>query len=47
MMNYIYVWEHFGGGRHINAAWSSIFEDLYSLELDFRKFVWSVCSSLY
>ena len=25
---------------------SPIFEDLYSLELDFRIFVWSVCSSL-
>ena len=25
---------------------SSIFEDLYSTELDFRIFVWSVCSSL-
>ena len=25
---------------------SSIFEDLYSPELDFRIFVWPVCSSL-
>ena len=24
------VWEHFGGGRHIDADWSPIFEDLYS-----------------
>ena len=34
-MGYIYVWEHFGGGRHTNADWSPIFEDLYSLELGF------------
>ena len=29
------VWEHFGGGRHIDADWSPIFEDLYSLKLGF------------
>ena len=34
-MDYIYVWEHSGGGRHIDADWSPIFEDLYSLELGF------------
>ena len=42
-MSYIYVWEHFGGGRHIDADWSSTFEDLYSPKLDFRIFVWPVC----
>ena len=36
MMDYVYVWEHFGGGWRIDAAWSLIFEDLYSPELDFR-----------
>ncbi|KAL6312500.1 hypothetical protein AAG906_001798 [Vitis piasezkii] len=30
---YIDVWEHFGGGRHVDADWSPIFEDLYSPEL--------------
>ena len=34
-MGYIYVWEHYRGGRHIDVAWSPIFEDLYSPELDF------------
>ena len=34
-MGHIYVWEHFEGGQHIDADWSPIFEDLYSLELDF------------
>ena len=33
MMDYIYVWERFGGDRH--SDWSPIFEDSYSLELDF------------
>ena len=42
-MGYIYVWEHSGGVRHIDADWSPNFEDLYSPELDFRIFVWSVC----
>ena len=42
-MDYIYVWEHFGGGQHIDADWSMNFEDLYSLELDFRIFVLLVC----
>ena len=42
-MSYIYVWEHFGSGRHIDANWSPIFEDLFNLELDFRIFVWLVC----
>ena len=37
------VWEHSGGGRHIDADWSPNFEDLYSPELDFRIFVWPVC----
>ena len=46
MMGYIYVWEHFRGGRHIDATWSPIFEDLYNLELDFRVFVCSLRSSL-
>lgn len=43
MMGYIYVWEHSGGDRHIDADWSPNFEDLYSLELDFRIFLWPVC----
>ena len=43
MMGYTYVWEHSGGGRHIDADWSPNFEDLYSPELDFRILVWSVC----
>ncbi|RVW61057.1 hypothetical protein CK203_045852 [Vitis vinifera] len=30
---YIDVWEHSRGGRHTNADWSPIFEDLYSSEL--------------
>ena len=34
-MGYIYVWEHFGGGRHIDADWSPTFEDLYNPKLDF------------
>ena len=38
-MGYICVWEHSGGGRHIDADWSPNFEDLYSPELDFRIFV--------
>ncbi|RVX03964.1 hypothetical protein CK203_021755 [Vitis vinifera] len=38
-MGYIYVWEHSGGGRHIDADWSPNFEDLYSPELDFRILV--------
>ena len=33
-MGYIYAWEHHGGGGHIDVACSSIFEDLYSLEID-------------
>ena len=43
MTSYIYVWEHFGSGRHIDADWSPTFEDLYSPELDFRIFVWPMC----
>ena len=35
MMGYIDVWEHSGGGRHIDVDWCSIFEDLYSPELGF------------
>ena len=35
MLGYIYVWEHSGEGRHIDADWSLIFEDLYSPELGF------------
>ena len=42
-MGYIDVWEHSGGGRHIVVYWSPNFEDLYSLELDFKIFVWPVC----
>ncbi|RVW98419.1 hypothetical protein CK203_026746 [Vitis vinifera] len=38
-MGYTYVWEHSGGGRHIDADWSPNFEDLYSPELDFRILV--------
>lgn len=38
-MDYMYVWEHSRGARHINVAWSLIFEDLYSLKLDFRILV--------
>ena len=34
-MSYIYVWEHYGGGRLIDAVWSLICKDLYSLKLDF------------
>ena len=34
-MCYINVQEHSRGGRHINANWSPIFEDLYSPELGF------------
>ena len=34
MMGYIYDWEHFGGGRHIDAEESDL-QDLYSPELDF------------
>ena len=34
-MGYIDVWEHFLGGRHIDADWSLIFEDLYSPKLGF------------
>ena len=30
VMSYMYVWEHCKGGRHVNAAWSSITEDLYN-----------------
>ena len=39
MMGYIHVWEHSSGGRYIDADWSSIFEDLYSPEVDFRILV--------
>ena len=42
-MSYIYVCEHFGGGRHIDADWSLVFEDLYSPKPDFRIFVRLVC----
>ena len=35
MTGYINVWEHSEGGGHIDAGWSPIFEDLYSLELGF------------
>ena len=34
-MDHIYVWEHFGRGRHIDADWSPTFEDLYNPKLDF------------
>ena len=34
MMCYMYIWEHYEKGRHIDVAWSLIFEDLYSLEID-------------
>ena len=34
-MGYIYVWGRSGGGRHIDADWSPIIEDLYSPELGF------------
>ena len=42
-MGYIYVWEHSGGGRHIDADQRLNFEDLYNPELDLRIFVWQVC----
>ena len=42
-MDYIYVWEHFVGDRHIDANWCPTFEDLYNPNLDFRIFVWLVC----
>ena len=35
MMDYIDVWEHFGGGRHINVDWTPISKDLYSPKLSF------------
>ena len=35
MIGYIYVWEHSGGGQHIDVDWRSIFEDLCSPELGF------------
>ncbi|RVW12713.1 hypothetical protein CK203_111455 [Vitis vinifera] len=38
MTSYIDVWEHSEGGGHIDAGWSPIFEDLYSLELAPRLF---------
>ncbi|KAL6312554.1 hypothetical protein AAG906_030667 [Vitis piasezkii] len=41
-MGYIYVWEHSGGGRHIDVDFSPTFEDLYNPKLDFRIFV-SAC----
>ena len=34
-MGYSDVWEHSGESQHIDADWSSIFEDLYSPELGF------------
>ena len=34
-MGYIYVWDHSGGGQHIDVDWSMIFEDLYSPKLGF------------
>ena len=34
-MGYIYVCEYFKGSQYIDANWSLIIEDLYSLELDF------------
>ena len=34
-MSYIDVWEHSRGGEHTDVDWRSIFEDLYSPELDF------------
>ena len=34
-MGYINVWEHSGGGQHVDAIKSPIFEDLYSPELGF------------
>ena len=42
-MTYIYVWEHFEGGQHIDVDWSPTFEDLCNLELDFRIFMWPMC----
>ena len=36
MMVYIYVWEYYGESQHIDTDWSPIFEDLYSVELDFQ-----------
>ena len=45
-MGYIYVWECYGVGQHVDASWSSIFEDLYSLELDLR-YLCGQCALLY
>ena len=51
MTGYINVWEHSGGGRHVDADWSPIFEDLYSPELGFmdicviRVFLFSTLAS--
>ena len=45
MMGYIHVWEHLEV-VDILMLRSPIFEDLYSPVLDFRIFVWLVCSSL-
>nr|CAN80062.1 hypothetical protein VITISV_039547 [Vitis vinifera] len=42
-MGYIDVWEHFGEGGHIDADWSSIFEDLYSPELGFMDICVTIC----
>ena len=36
MICYLYVWERSKGGQHIDVAWSPKFDDLHSLELDFR-----------
>ena len=47
-MGYIYVWGHSGGGRHIDADWSPIIEDLYSPKLGFMySCVTSVFSLLF
>ena len=47
MMDYIHVWEHFGGGSNIDADWSSIFEDLYSPKLCWLGFSDAPTHSLY
>ena len=42
-MGYMYVYEHYGGGQHIDTNWSPIFEDLYKTKLDFRILAWLMC----
>ena len=49
MLGYIYVWEHFGGGRHMDVDWSPIFANLYSPKARFQDIcvtsMFSLCFS--